>query len=62
MGYEAMMCDVVITYKRFRYGKSYRQAKKKLEFFKNSRKNAFKTLPVGISLNCDWQQEHWCNR
>ena len=38
------------------------EAKKKLEFFKNSRKNAFKTLPVGISLNCDWQQEHWCNR
>lgn len=28
MGYEAMMCDVVITYKRFRYGKSYRRAKK----------------------------------
>lgn len=38
------------------------EAKKKIEFFKNSRKNAFKTLPVGISLNCDWQQEHWCNR
>ena len=28
MGYEAMMCDVVITYKRFRYGKSYSETKK----------------------------------
>lgn len=62
MGYEALMCDVVITYKRFRYGKSYRRSKKNSNSLKIREKNAFKTLPVGISLNCDWQKEHWCNR
>lgn len=38
------------------------EAKKNSNSLKIREKNAFKTLPVGISLNCNWQQEHWCNR